>query len=145
VKASGKVIFPPMIMKKAKALIFQNKEEMTMELTYMQSGDYLIPNLIANSEPEEPLTKYGLMRRNFLKEHRRGTYSGMMLEGNLKEHCLMIQKQAEERMDLLTDQMAKSQGVNEALKASDQMKWVGLMNNIRASAEEIVLSELIYS
>ncbi|OQA26441.1 MAG: hypothetical protein BWY61_00663 [Firmicutes bacterium ADurb.Bin354] len=57
----------------------------------------------------------------------------------------MIQKQAEERMDLLTSQMAKSQGVNEALKASDQMKWVGLMNNIRASAEEIVLSELIYS
>ncbi|MBQ2141102.1 MAG: TnpV protein, partial [Acidaminococcaceae bacterium] len=105
----------------------------------------LIPNLIANSEPEEPLTKYGLMRRNFLKEHRRGTYSGMMLEGNLKEHCLMIQKQAEERMDRLTSQMAKSQGVNEALKASDQMKWVGLMNNIRASAEEIVLSELIYS
>ena len=116
-----------------------------MELTYMPSGDYLIPNLIANSEPEELLTKYGLMRRNFLKEHRRGTYSGMMLEGNLKEHCLMIHKQAEERMDLLTDQMAKSQGVNEALKASDQMKWVGLMNNIRASAEEIVLSELIYS
>ena len=116
-----------------------------MELTYMQSGDYLIPNLTANSEPEEPLTKYGLMRRNFLKQHRRGTYSGMMLEGNLKEHCLMIQKQAEERMDLLTSQMAKSQGVNEALKASDQMKWVGLMNNIRASAEEIVLSELIYS
>ena len=144
-KASGKVIFPPMIMKKAKALIFQNKEEMTMELTYMPSGDYLIPNLIANSEPEEPLTKYGLMRRNFLKEHSRGTYSGMMLEGNLQEHCLMIQKQAEERMDLLTDQMAKSQGVNEALKASDQMKWVGLMNNIRASAEEIVLSELIFS
>ena len=132
-------------MKKAKALIFQNKEEMIMELTYMQSGDYLIPNLTANREPEEPLTKYGLMRRNFLKEHRKGTYSGMMLEGNLKEHCLMIQKQAEERMDLLTDQMAKSQGVNEALKASDQMKWVGLMNNIRASAEEIVLSELIYS
>ena len=59
--------------------------------------------------------------------------------------CLMIQKQAEERMDRLTSQMAKSQGVNEALKASDQMKWVGLMNNIRASAEEIVLSELIYS
>ena len=115
-----------------------------MELTYIQNGDYLIPNLVANSEPEEPLTKYGLMRKNFLKEHRRGTYSGMMLEGELKEHCLMIQKQAEERMDHLTSEMAKSQGVNEALKASDQMKWVGMMNNIRASAEEIVLSELIY-
>ncbi|MBR1892574.1 MAG: TnpV protein [Lachnospiraceae bacterium] len=115
-----------------------------MELTYIQNGDYLIPNLTANSEPEEALTKYGLMRKNFLKEHRRGTYSGMMLEGNLKEHCLMIQHQAEERMDLLTSQMAKLQGVNEALKASDQMKWVGMMNNIRASAEETVLSELIY-
>jgi hypothetical protein len=74
----------------------------------MQRRGLSDPNLIANSEPEEPLTKYGLMRRNFLKEHRRGTYSGMMLEGNLKEHCLMIQKQAEERMDLLTSQMAKS-------------------------------------
>lgn len=85
------------------------------------------------------------MHSSYVVTDPRGTYSGMMLEGNLKEHCLMIQKQAEERMDLLTSQMAKSQGVNEALKASDQMKWVGLMNNIRASAEEIVLSELIYS
>ena len=116
-----------------------------MQIEYIQNGDYQIPNLIANSEPEEPLTKYGLMRKNFLKEHRRGIYTGMKLQGTLKEHCLKIQEQAEQRMDLLTEQMAKSQGVNEALKASDQMKWVGLMNNIRASAEEIVLSELIYS
>ena len=116
-----------------------------MAIEYIQSGDYLIPNLIANREPKEPLTKYGLMRKKFLKENRSGIYSGMLLEGTLKEHCLMIQEQAEERMDLLTDQMAKSQGVNEALKASDQMKWVRLMNNIRASAEEIVLSELIYN
>jgi hypothetical protein len=129
---------------KGEIIIIMIKERVTMELTYIQNGDYLIPNLTANSEPEEALTKYGLMRKNFLKEHRRGTYSGMMLEGNLKEHCLMIQHQAEERMDLLTSQMAKSQGVNEALKASDQMKWVGMMNNIRASAEETVLSELIY-
>ena len=116
-----------------------------MQIEYIQSGDFQIPNLIANKEPQEPLTKYGLMRRSFLKEHRRGIYSGMLLKGTLKEHCLTIQEQAEERMDLLTGQMAKSQGVDEQMKRTDQMKWVGLMNNIRNSAEEIVLSELIYS
>ena len=116
-----------------------------MELTYMQSGDYLIPNLTVEKQPEKPLTKYGMMRRNYLKDHRKGTYSGMLLEGTLKAHCLTVQHQAEERMDLLTEQMAKAQGVDENLKAADQMKWVGLMNNIRASAEEMVLSELIYS
>ena len=116
-----------------------------MELTYMQSGDYLIPNLTVEKQPEEPLTKYGMMRRNYLKDYRKGTYSGMLLEGTLKAHCLTVQHQAEERMDLLTEQMAKAQGVDENLKAADQMKWVGLMNNIRASAEEMVLSELIYS
>jgi hypothetical protein len=91
------------------------------------------------------LTKYGLMRKSFLKEHRRGVYSGMLLKGTLKEHCLTIQEQADQRMDLLTEQMAKDQGVDEQMKRNDQMKWVGLMNNIRNSAEEIVLSELIYS
>ena len=116
-----------------------------MELTYMQSGDYLIPNLTVKKQLTEKLTKYGMMRRNYLKEHRRGTYSGMMLSGTLLEHCLEIQHRAEERMDLLTEQMARAQGVDEALKASDQMKWVGMMNNIRQSAEETVLSELIYS
>ena len=116
-----------------------------MELTYEKNGDYLIPNLTANSEPEEPLTKYGLMHRNYLKEHRRGIYSGMLLEGSLKAHCLEVQKQAEERMDFLTEQMAKAEGVNEELKASDQMRWVQMMNSIRNSAEETVLTELVYS
>ena len=69
----------------------------------------------------------------------------MLLKGTLKEHCLTIQEQADQRMDLLTEQMAKDQGVDEQMKRNDQMKWVGLMNNIRNSAEEIVLSELIYS
>lgn len=116
-----------------------------MELTYEKNGDYLIPNLIPDSEPEEPLTKYGLMRKNYLKEHRRGIYSGLLMEGRLKAHCLEIQKQAEERMDFLTEQMAQAEGVDEALKASDQMKWVAKMNAIRHSVEEIVLTELVYS
>ena len=116
-----------------------------MQIEYIQSGDFQIPNLTANKEPEGMLTKYGLMRKNFLKENRNGVYSGMLLKGTLKEHCLTVQDQAEQRMDLLTDQMARSQGVDEQMKRTDQMKWVGLMNNIRSSAEEMVLSELIYS
>ena len=115
-----------------------------MELEYIKTGDYYIPTLMANKEPEEALTKYGLMRKEFLKEHRRGIYTGMMLEGTLKEHCLTIQQQAEERMDVLIKQMSQEQGVDEKLKALDQMKWVRMMNNIRASAEEMVCNEIIY-
>lgn len=114
-----------------------------MELEYVRCGDYYIPALMVNEEPEEPLTKWGLMRRNFLKEHRPGIYSGMMLEGTLYEHCLTIQHQAEERIDVLVEQMVQAQGVDEGLKASDQMSWVRMMNNIRASAEESVREELI--
>ena len=115
-----------------------------MELEYIKTGDYYIPTLIANKEPEEALTKYGLMRKTFLKEHRRGIYTGMMLEGTLKEHCLTIQQQAEERMVVLIKQMSQEQGVDEKLKALDQMKWVRMMNIIRASAEEMVCNEIIY-
>ena len=114
-----------------------------MELEYIKTGDYYIPTLMANKEPEEPLTKYGLMRKTFLKEHRSGIYTGMMLEGTLKEHCLTIQQQAEERMDVLIKQMSREQGVDEKLKALDQMKWVRMMNIIRASAEEMVCNEII--
>ncbi len=91
------------------------------------------------------MTKWGLMRRDFLKDYRPGIYSGMMLEGTLKDHCLTIQHQAEERMDAFTKQMALAQGIDERLKATDQMRWGRMMNNIRAGAEEIVLKELIYS
>jgi len=115
-----------------------------MKLTYEKNGDYLIPNLIANKEPAEPLTKYGLMRRNYLKEHRKGIYSGMLMGGTLKAHCLKIQEQAQERMDSLTAQMVKAEGVNEALKSANQMKWVAAMNSIQSRAEEVVLTEIVY-
>lgn len=116
-----------------------------MELEYVKCGDFYIPALVANDEPEEPLTRWGLMRRDFLKNHRLGIYSGMLLEGTLKAHCLTIQHQAEERIDVLVEMMAQAQGVDEGLKASDQMRWVRMMNNIRAGVEEIVIKELIYS
>ena len=115
-----------------------------MNLTYEKCGDYLIPNLIPDPEPEGELRKFGLMRKSYLENYRRGIYSGLLLSGKLKEHLLMIQEQAEERFDLLVEQMAKQEGVTEQLKGQDQILWVRRMNNIRARAEEIVRKEIIY-
>ena len=115
-----------------------------MNLTYEKCGDYLIPNLIPDPEPEGELRKFGLMRKHYLKEYRGGIYQGMVLSGTLKEHLLSVQEQAEARFDVIVDQMADREGVNEQLKASDQMCWVRRMNNIRNVAEEIVLNEIIY-
>ena len=115
-----------------------------MNLTYEKCGDYLIPNLIPDPEPEREVRKFGLMRKSYVENHRRGIYSGLLLSGKLKEHLLMIQEQAEERFDLLIEQMAKQEGVTEQLKAQNQMLWVRRMNNIRARAEEIVREEIIY-
>lgn len=120
-----------------------------MTLTYHQEGDYLIPELDmpqetkpAQAEAEE-LTKYGLMRKKFLSEHCPGIYTAMLAEGTLWSHCLEIQHQAQERMDILTTQMAQTEGVTEALKSEDPMSWVRRMNSIKYRAEEIILTELI--
>ena len=114
-----------------------------MDLTYRKEGDYLLPNLTV---PETPtIGKYGMLRRNFLKKHRDPIYTGMMLTGKLNPHLEEIDRRANEMMERLTTQMAESEGVTESLKATDQMKWVGLMNNIRQRAEETVMEELIYA
>ena len=114
-----------------------------MELTYTMQGDYLLPDLTV---PESPtLGKYGMLRRSYLKDHRDGIYTGMLLTGKLNAHLTEIDRQATEMMERLTAQMAKAQGVTESLKASDQMKWVQMMNNIQNAAEEAVLAELIYN
>ncbi len=115
-----------------------------MNLTYEKCGDYLIPNLISDPQPEGELRKFGLMRKSYLENYRRGIYSGLLLSGKLKEHLLMIQEQAEERFDLLIEQMAKQEGVTEQLKAQNQMLWVRRMNNIRTRADEIVREEIIF-
>ena len=114
-----------------------------MELTYRQEGDYLVPNL---SVPEAPrVGKYGMLRRTYLRRNRNGIYTGMQLTGKLNAHLEEIDRKATEMMECLVEQMSRGQGVTEDLKAQNQMEWVGLMNNIRAAAEEIVLRELIYS
>ena len=111
-----------------------------MNITYEKCGDYLIPNLIPDPEPEGELRKFGLMRKSYLENHRRGIYAGLLLSGELKEHLLLI----EERFDLLVGQMTKQEEVTEQLKARDQMLWVRKMNNIRNAVEEIVLNEIVY-
>lgn len=116
-----------------------------MNLTYEKNGDYMIPMLQMDEQPEGTLTKYGLMRKNYLREHKKGVYTGLLLKGKLKEHLLDIQEQAEQRMELLTGQMMKQEGVTEKLKAENQMLWVQKMNSIRQAAEETVLTELVYS
>ena len=123
---------------------FIEREEQKMNITYEKCGDYLIPNLIPDPEPEGELRKFGLMRKSYLENYRRGIYSGLLLTGELKKHLLMIQEQAEERFDLLVEQMAEREEVTEQLKEQDQMLWVQRMNSIRARAEEIVREEIIY-
>jgi hypothetical protein len=114
-----------------------------MEMTYTKHGDYLLPNLTL---PEQPtIGKYGMQRKSFLKKHRRATYTAMLLSGTLMEHLAEIDKTARERVEAMTARMAEREGVTEQMKAADQMKWVGLMNNIKQSAEEIVQAELIYN
>ena len=116
-----------------------------MNITYEKNGDYLIPNLISDPEPEEELRKFGLMRKYYLKEHRSGIYQAMLLSGKLKEHLLMLQEQAETQFDLLVKQMAEREGVTEHLKEENQMLWVQRMNAVRETATEIVNNELIYA
>jgi len=114
-----------------------------MELTYRTEGDYRLPNL---DVPEAPkVGKYGMLRRSYLANHQHGIYVGMLMAGTLNSHLEEIDRQATEMVDRMVSQMAKAEGVTEELKASDQMKWVGLMNNFRASAEEVVMKELVYS
>lgn len=114
-----------------------------MELTYTMQGDYLIPDLTVPESPK--LGKYGMLRRTFLREHRDGIYTGMLLNGTLNSHLEEVDRQAQKMLDDLTEQMKVLNGVTEQLKAEDQMRWVQMMNAIRRSAEEVVLNDLIYA
>ena len=113
--------------------------------TYIRVGDYFIPDLVLDDEPEYQIGKYGRMRERYLKEHRRAAYAELKLSGRLDEHLAEIDQTCNERMERIVKQMAEREGVTEALKASDQMAWIGAMNNIRSRAEEIVLSEVVYA
>ena len=118
---------------------------MNNTLTYSKNGDYQIPNLKLSSQHTPPLGKYGRMRKTYLKEHRPVLYSQMLLSETLYPHLTEIEQTANSRMEQMMPRLMQVAGVTESLKASDQMKWVGLMNNCKAQAEELILAELIHS
>ena len=112
-------------------------------MSYTLHGDYYLPDLVLREE-EPTYGKYGMLRKKFLKEHRSARYQYMLLTGKLNEHLNQIDQEVREQVETLMEQMTEKQGVTEELKAQDQMKWVRLMNNIKASAEEIILKNMVY-
>ena len=112
--------------------------------TYTQVGDYLIPDISLPDAPAYPIGKYGRMRKAYLKEHRPGLYTRLILSGKLHEHLAEVERTCNERLDIMISQMAKAQGVTEAMKARDQLSWIGRMNEIKHSAEESILAEIIF-
>ena len=111
-------------------------------LSYTLNGDYYLPDLEINEE-EPTYGKYGIMRKQFLKEHRSARYQYLVLTGKLTEHLNQVDKEAREKVEMLVEQMAEQWGVTEKLKMQDQMEWVRKMNNIRSRAVEIIDVELI--
>lgn len=118
---------------------------MENSLTYTMNGDYQIPDLKLTEQPEKPLGKYGRMRKAYLKEHRPLIYNQLLLTEKLYPHLIEIDETAQSRLEQMMPQLAKDAGATEQLKASDPMRWVGLMNTCKAQAEEILMVELIHS
>ena len=115
-----------------------------MKLTYHRCGDYLLPALTISDE-SVTLGKYGRMRKTYLKEHKPILYNVLLLSGKLTAHFVSVDAECRERLEALLSQMTRQEGVDEALKARDQMEWVRRMNSIQNRAEEILLNELVYA
>ena len=109
--------------------------------TYREENGNLVPNV--ELPEQKPIGKYGRMHLEYLKQHRRGRYSALLGEGRLNACLADVDEQAHEMLTSLTVELAKAQGIDEHLKATDQMRWVQIMNNVRNSAEETVMRELI--
>ena len=114
------------------------------ELTYIRNGDYLIPNLTLDSV-QQPLGKYGRMRKKFLREHRSILWNSLILSGKLQDHLLEIDRTAQYRLERMMEARKKAADLTEQMKAENPMEWVGQMNSLKAQVEEILLNELIYS
>ena len=113
-------------------------------IKYELKGEQYYPMLEIAEEKEHKIGKYGLLHRDYIKQHKRGTYTTLLTEGRLNTHLHEIDVQANEMEEAIVANLARERGVNEELKASDALKWVAEMNNIKASAEETVLQEVIY-
>ncbi len=114
--------------------------------TYSKVGDYYLPNLaLPENKEERPLGKYGMLRKTYLKEHRPVVYNHLLLSDKLSSHLQDAQEQAQHLLDTMIPQMMKTENVTEQLKMSDQMLWVGRMENIKARVEEIIYAEIVYA
>ena len=113
-------------------------------IKYELRGEQYYPMLEIAEQKEHKIGKYGLLHRDYIKQHKIGIYTTLLTEGKLNIHLHEIDVQANEMVEAIVANLAREWGVNEELKASDALKWVAEMNNIKASAEEIVLREVIY-
>ena len=117
-----------------------------VEIIYHKEGDYFIPDLYLEKEDYENnyiIGKYGHLRLEYLKNHKKAEYTIMLMDGTLRKHIIDTDKQANERFEILMKQILDKNPIDETLKDTDPLKWVGLMNNYKYSAEEIMYSELI--
>ena len=112
-------------------------------IKYELRGEQYYPILTIAEEKEHKIGKYGLLHRNYIKQHKRGTYTTLLTEGRLNAYLHEIDIQANEMVEAIIANLARERGIDEELKASDALKWVAEMNNIKASAEEIVLREVV--
>jgi len=115
-----------------------------MEITYSKHGNYYLPNLVLSEEEPATYGRFGRMRLKYLKEHRRATYINLKTSGQLTHHLNETDREANEMLRLLIEQMAQAQGITEQLKAENQTAWVGAMNNIRSASEEALLRGVIF-
>ena len=120
-----------------------NNIENKYGIEYTKQGDYYMPNLVLEKE-KIMLNKYGRMRLKFLKENRKAEYTIMFVNGTLNKHLKEIQEKAQERIDLIIEQLKQQNNLTEEMKNTDQLYWVSMMNNFKSTAEEIILNELIY-
>ena len=116
---------------------------MVEKIEYTKQGDYYMPNLVMEKE-KIPARKYALMRYNYLKNHKNHELTILVMNKKLAQHLTQVQEQVSQRVEELVEMMKKQQGITEELKAKDQMTWVGFMNNIKATAEEMAANEIIY-
>ena len=115
-----------------------------MEITYRKHEDFCVPNLLMHGSEPAAYGRFGRMRLKYLKEHRRAIYINLKTSGQLTHHLNEIDREANEMLQLLIEQMAQAQGITEQLKAEDQMAWVGAMNNIHCAAKEIVIRNIVF-
>ena len=113
-------------------------------IKYELRGEQYYPMLEITEQEEHKIGKYGLLHRDYIKKHKRGTYITLLTEGKLNAHLHKIDVQANSMIEAIVAKLARERGIDEELKASDALKWVAEMNNIKASAEEIVLREVIH-